>query len=50
MIRVRFPKHTDIFLFYATATPPTQLPIQWTPGRERPGHEANSSSMYDNGT
>ena len=47
MIRVRFPARTEIFLFYAMATPPTQLPIQWTPGIERPGQEADNFSMND---
>jgi len=47
MIRVRFPARTETFLFYAAATPPTQLPIQWAPGIERPGHEADNLSTYD---
>jgi hypothetical protein len=42
MIRVRFPARTEIFLFYAAATPPTQLPTI-----ERPGHEADNLSIYD---
>ena len=47
MIRVRFPACTQIFLFNAAATPPTQLPIQWTRGIERPEQEADNLSMCD---
>ena len=46
-IHFRFPARTKIFLFYAPATPPTQLSIQWATGIEGPGHEADNLSMYD---